>query len=82
MQTERRMIAGFHSESTIVNGISIHYWIGGNPNGPPVLLWHGFLGTAYTWHTLMPLLVEAGQEIYRSRRGDDQHSGERAAPVS
>ncbi len=63
MQTERRMIAGFRSKSTIVNGISIHYWIGGNPNGPPVLLWHGFLGTAYTWHTLMPMLADTGYSV-------------------
>ena len=76
MQTERRMIAGFHSESTIVNGISIHYWIGGNPNGPPVLLWHGFLGTAYTWHTLMPLLVEASYSVLVRGKKSTVHAGE------
>jgi pimeloyl-ACP methyl ester carboxylesterase len=29
----------------------------------PVLLWHGFLGTAYSWHKVMPLLAEAGFSI-------------------
>jgi len=39
-----------------VNGFRLHYWIGGNPKGIPVLLWHGFLGTAYSWHKVMPML--------------------------
>jgi len=29
----------------------------------PVLLWHGFLGTGYSWHKVMPLLAEAGFSI-------------------
>lgn len=37
--------------------------LGGNPNGIPVLLWHGFLGTAYTWHKVMPLLAAAGFSV-------------------
>lgn len=41
----------------------LHYWIGGDPNGPPVLLWHGFLGTAYSWHKLMPKLADEGYSI-------------------
>lgn len=43
-----------------VNGVSLQYWIGGNPEGIPVLLWHGFLGTSYSWHKVMPLLIKAG----------------------
>jgi pimeloyl-ACP methyl ester carboxylesterase len=27
------------------------------------LLWHGFLGTGYSWHKVMPLLAEAGFSI-------------------
>ena len=60
---EAREIANFRSESADVNGVRLHYWIGGNPNGTPVLLWHGFLGTSYSWHKVMPLLAEAGFSI-------------------
>jgi len=56
-------IAAFRSETAMVNGIRLHYWIGGNPHGRPVLLWHGFLGTAYSWHKVMPLLAEAGYSV-------------------
>jgi pimeloyl-ACP methyl ester carboxylesterase len=58
-----QQIAGFLSGSASVNGVRLHYWIGGDANGPPVLLWHGFLGTAYSWHRLMPLLADSGFRI-------------------
>ena len=58
-----REIANFRSETAIVNGVRLHYRIGGNPDGMPVLLWHGFLGTGYSWHKVMPLLAEAGFSI-------------------
>ena len=58
-----RELANFRSETAVVNGVRLHYWIGGNPNGRPVLLWHGFLGTGYSWHKVMPLLAEAGFSI-------------------
>lgn len=51
------------SETAVVNGVRLHYRIGGNPDGMPVLLWHGFLGTGYSWHKVMPLLAEAGFSI-------------------
>lgn len=56
-------IPNFRSETALLHGVRIHYWIGGNPNGIPVLLWHGFLGTAYTWHKVMPLLAAAGFSV-------------------
>jgi pimeloyl-ACP methyl ester carboxylesterase len=56
-------IANFKTETAVVNGVRLHYWIGGDPKGVPVLLWHGFLGTAYYWHKVMPLLAEAGFSI-------------------
>ena len=58
-----KVISNFRSETAIVNGVRIHYWIGGDRNGIPVLLWHGFLGTAYTWHKVMPLLAAAGFSV-------------------
>ena len=63
-------IPGFASETTLVNGVRIHYWVGGNPNGLPVLLWHGFLGTSYVWNRVMPILAAAGYaaRLYASAR--------------
>lgn len=56
-------IAKFRSATATVNGISLHYWIGGDPAGIPVLLWHGFLGTAYSWHKVMALLSDSGYAV-------------------
>ena len=42
-QTGALKMASFLSETAVVNGIRLHYWLGGNPHGKPVLLWHGFL---------------------------------------
>lgn len=53
----------FCSETANVNGVNFHYWLGGNPQGRPVLLWHGFLGTSYSWHKVMPLLANAGYAV-------------------
>jgi hypothetical protein len=39
------VIEGFRSETISIDGVRLHYWIGGTPNGPPVILWHGFLST-------------------------------------
>ena len=58
-----REIPNFRSETALVDGVRIHYWIGGDPDGIPVLLWHGFLGPAYTWHKVMPLLTAAGYAV-------------------
>ena len=35
-------IPGFTSETADVGGLRRHYRLGGDPEGPPVLLWHGF----------------------------------------
>ncbi len=56
-------IAAFRSETALINGIHLHYWVGGDPHGKPVLLWHGFLATAYSWYRIMPLLAEAGYSV-------------------
>jgi pimeloyl-ACP methyl ester carboxylesterase len=56
-------IKGFESLSVSVDGTLLHYWLGGDPNGSPVLLWHGFLGTSYSWHKVMPLLAQAGYRV-------------------
>lgn len=39
--TQIAEIQGFSSESIVDNGITLHYWSGGDRNGDPVILWHG-----------------------------------------
>src|SRR5580700_3246371 len=63
MSATQPTLAGFRSETTVVGGLRLHSWIGGDPNAPPVLLWHGFLGTGYTWHKVAPKLVPAGLSV-------------------
>jgi pimeloyl-ACP methyl ester carboxylesterase len=56
-------IAGFRSETARINDVRLHYWVGGVPDGPPVLLWHGFLATGYVWHKVAPALADAGLSV-------------------
>src|SRR6202012_3937196 len=63
MASASPQIAGFRSEAATVDGVRIHYWIGGSSHGQPVLIWHGFLGTAYSWYKVMPLLAQAGYAV-------------------
>ena len=53
-------IHGFQSASATVNGVCLHYWLGGDPTGRPVMLWHGFLSTGYAWREVAPALAKAG----------------------
>lgn len=53
-------ITGFTSEIAVVNGVRLHYLLGGDSDGQPVLLWHGFLSTAYAWRKVAPALADAG----------------------
>ena len=57
------LIPGFRSETITVKGVRLHYWIGGDPHGQPVLLWHGFLSTSYEWHQVAPALAQAGLAV-------------------
>src|SRR5437660_88920 len=56
-------ISGFESKTALIGNVRIHYWQGGNADGSPVLLWHGFLGTAYSWRHVMIRLAEAGYAV-------------------
>jgi pimeloyl-ACP methyl ester carboxylesterase len=56
-------IPGFTSNTVSINGVGLHYLVGGNPNGPPVILWHGFLSTSYAWRKVMPALANAGLAV-------------------
>lgn len=57
---EALRIDGFASATAEVGGTHLHYRVGGDPNGRPVLLWHGFLATSYVWHQVAPVLASAG----------------------
>jgi len=56
-------IVGFESKSATIAGIRLHYWIGGDPEGSPVILWHGFLSTCYAWRDVAPALAKAGLSV-------------------
>jgi pimeloyl-ACP methyl ester carboxylesterase len=56
-------IANFESATANINGVQIHYLLGGDPNGSPILLWHGFLSTSYAWRKVMPALADAGYSV-------------------
>ena len=56
-------IDGFRSETVTIDGVRLHYWIGGDPKAQPVVLWHGFLSTGYAWHKVAPALAAAGLAV-------------------
>lgn len=56
-------LPGFTSETASIGGMQLHYWVGGDPNGQPVFLWHGFLGTGYVWRKVAPALADAGLSV-------------------
>jgi pimeloyl-ACP methyl ester carboxylesterase len=56
-------IPDFRSETATVNAVRLNYWLGGDPQGQPVLLWHGFLSTSLEWRHVMPELVGAGYAV-------------------
>ena len=67
MASQSAIDSNFTHDTTTVNGVRLHYVIGGQ--GEPMLLWHGFLGTWYSWHKLMPILAEHYTVIAPDMRG-------------
>jgi pimeloyl-ACP methyl ester carboxylesterase len=59
-----------------VNGIQIHYVIGGK--GDPVVLLHGFTHSWYKWRHIMPSLAKNYTVIVRDLRG----FGDSSKPVT
>lgn len=53
--------AGFESKFKEVNGVRLHYVVGGE--GPLLLMVHGFAQSWYEWHQLMPKLSEEYQVV-------------------
>lgn len=54
---------GYRDESANVNGVRLAYFLGGDPHGQPVILWHGFLGERRSWIKVMPALAQAGFSV-------------------
>ena len=61
--TPRASIPAFVHKSATVGGVRLHYWIGGDPDGQPVVLWHGFLSTGFAWRDVAPALAKAGLSV-------------------
>ena len=57
----------FSHHTVPVNGIQIHYVIGGH--GDPVVLLHGWPETWYAWHKVMPALAKNYTVIAPDLRG-------------
>ena len=57
----------FSHHTVPVNGIQIHYVIGGH--GDPVVLLHGWPETWYSWHKVMPALAKNYTVIAPDLRG-------------
>jgi len=59
--------AGFAERYADVNGVRLHYYIGGE--GSPVVLLHGYAETGHMWIPLMPLLAKNHTVIVPDLRG-------------
>ena len=59
--------AGFAERSAEVNGVRLHYFIGGK--GSPVVLLHGYTQTSHMWLPIMPSLARRHTVIVPDLRG-------------
>ncbi len=57
------IIQGFDRGNKTINGVRLHFWIGGPASGTPVVLCHGFLSTSYGWRNVAPLLAKEGFSV-------------------
>src|SRR6185436_7313849 len=60
-------VAGFSEKFADVNGVRIHYLIGGK--GPAVVLLHGFGQTGLMWRPILPVLAQKHTVIVPDLRG-------------
>ena len=63
---------GFEHRMAEVNGVRLHYVVGGK--GPAVVLLHGFPETWYAWRGVMPALAEEHTVIVPDLRGIGESS--------
>jgi pimeloyl-ACP methyl ester carboxylesterase len=73
---ETTLPAGFADRFADVNGVRLHYLIGGK--GSPVVLLHGYAETSHMWLPIMPLLAQRHTVIVPDLRG----AGDSAKPES
>src|SRR6266404_3440302 len=62
-----KLPAGFSGHEVEVNGVRLHYCIGGQ--GSPVVLLHGYAETSHMWNPIMPLLAQRHTVIVPDLRG-------------
>jgi pimeloyl-ACP methyl ester carboxylesterase/quercetin dioxygenase-like cupin family protein len=74
--TAGKIPAGFAERDTEINGVRIHYSIGGK--GSPVVLLHGYAQTSHMWNPIMPLLATNHTVIVPDLRG----AGDSSKPES
>ena len=74
--TADKVPAGFAEKFAEVNGVRLHYFIGGK--GSPVVLLHGYAETGHMWLPLMPLLAQHHTVIVPDLRG----AGDSSKPES
>src|SRR5437762_3704124 len=65
--TAGKVPPGFTEKFAEVNGVRLHYFIGGK--GSPVVLLHGYAQTSHMWNPIMPLLAENHTIIVPDLRG-------------
>src|SRR6266496_1437957 len=65
--TAGKVHAVFTEHTADVNGVRIHYWIGGKDS--PVVLLHGYAQTGHMWNPIMPLLAANHTVIVPDLRG-------------
>jgi pimeloyl-ACP methyl ester carboxylesterase len=66
-KTSPRLPEGFTEKRVNVDGVMIHYTIGGQ--GPVVVLLHGYAQTSHMWRPLIPLLATSHTVITPDLRG-------------
>ena len=74
--TAGKVPAGFTEHTADMNGVRLHYFIGGK--GSPVVLLHGYAQTSHMWNPGMPLLAKTHTVIVTDLRG----AGDSSKPES
>ena len=74
--TAGKVPADFTEYTAEVNGVRLHYFIGGK--GSPVVMLHGYAQTSHMWNPVMPLLAKTYTVIVTDLRG----AGDSSKPES
>ena len=66
-KNDRKVPARFAERFADVNGVQLHYLIGGN--GRPMVILHGYAQTSHMWLPFMPLLAQRHTVVVPDLRG-------------